>query len=61
MLEVRARHHDQVNDDIETVVLWRPTGPDELALVEASDWGNGHLVCPSSRSSTRSSPRSTPA
>lgn len=24
--------------DIETVRLWRPTGPEELALVEASDW-----------------------
>lgn len=38
MLEICARHHDQVNDDTETVVLWRPTGPEELALVEASDW-----------------------
>jgi hypothetical protein len=25
-------------DDEETVVLWRPTGPEELALVEASSW-----------------------
>ncbi len=31
-------HHDRVNDDSDTVVLWRPTGPDELALVEASGW-----------------------
>lgn len=23
---------------VETVTLWRPTGPDELALVEASGW-----------------------
>jgi hypothetical protein len=23
---------------METVTLWRPTGPEELALVEASDW-----------------------
>jgi hypothetical protein len=31
-------HHDRVTEDIETVVLWRPTGPEELALVEASGW-----------------------
>lgn len=24
--------------DVETVTLWRPTGPKELALVEASGW-----------------------
>jgi hypothetical protein len=24
--------------DVETVALWRPTGPEELALVEASGW-----------------------
>jgi hypothetical protein len=24
--------------DVETVTLWRPTGPKELALVEAADW-----------------------
>jgi hypothetical protein len=24
--------------DVETVRLWRPTGPEELALVEAADW-----------------------
>jgi hypothetical protein len=24
--------------DTETVTLWRPTGPEELALVEASGW-----------------------
>ena len=30
----------QVNTgtDVETVVLWRPTGPAEVALVEASGW-----------------------
>jgi len=33
-----SRHHDQVSDEEETVTLWRPTGPDELALVEASGW-----------------------
>jgi hypothetical protein len=34
-------HEDmQVNTgtDVETVTLWRPTGPAELALVEASGW-----------------------
>jgi hypothetical protein len=25
-------------DEEETVTLWRPTGPQELALVEAADW-----------------------
>ncbi|GGQ73439.1 hypothetical protein GCM10010166_49360 [Couchioplanes caeruleus subsp. azureus] len=25
-------------ENIETVLLWRPTGPEELALVEASGW-----------------------
>src|SRR4051794_40670747 len=30
--------HDLVNDDAATVTLWRPTGPEELALVEASGW-----------------------
>jgi hypothetical protein len=24
--------------DVETVTLWRPTGPEEIALVEASGW-----------------------
>ena len=24
--------------DVETVTLWRPTGPQELALVESSGW-----------------------
>jgi hypothetical protein len=24
--------------DVETVTLWRPTGPEEIALVEAADW-----------------------
>ena len=27
-----------MKEDTETVVLWRPTGPEELALVEASGW-----------------------
>src|SRR5580698_2239248 len=35
---ITARHHEPVNGDTETVVLWRPTGPEELALVEASGW-----------------------
>ena len=25
-------------DDVATVTLWRPTGPEELVLVEASGW-----------------------
>lgn len=24
--------------DLQTITLWRPTGPEELALVEASGW-----------------------
>lgn len=32
------RHHDRVTEGIEAVVLWRPAGPEELALVEASGW-----------------------
>jgi hypothetical protein len=31
-------HHDPVTESTETVVLWRPTGPEDLALVEASGW-----------------------
>ena len=27
-----------MNPSIETVTLWRPTGPEELALVEESGW-----------------------
>jgi hypothetical protein len=27
-----------VDQDAETITLWRPTGPEELALVEASGW-----------------------
>jgi hypothetical protein len=27
-----------VDTDIDAVTLWRPTGPEELALVEASGW-----------------------
>jgi len=30
-------HHEPVSET-ETITLWRPTGPDELALVEASGW-----------------------
>lgn len=33
-----ARDHLIVDVDDETVTLWRPTGPDELALVEALAW-----------------------
>jgi hypothetical protein len=29
-------HHEPVNGSAETITLWRSTGPDELALVEAS-------------------------
>ena len=34
------REDKQVNigPDVETVTLWRPTGPEELALIEASGW-----------------------
>jgi hypothetical protein len=28
----------RMSEDAETVTLWRPTGPEELALVEASGW-----------------------
>jgi len=27
-----------IGPDLETVTLWRPTGPEELALVEATGW-----------------------
>ena len=27
-----------MSEDAETITLWRPTGPEELALVEASGW-----------------------
>lgn len=30
--------NSEVTDADETVTLWRPTGPEELALVEASGW-----------------------
>ncbi|MDG4831566.1 hypothetical protein O7627_20000 [Solwaraspora sp. WMMD1047] len=30
--------HQSVINDCATVTLWRPTGPEELALVEASGW-----------------------
>jgi hypothetical protein len=31
-------HHRPATTGIDTVTLWRPTGPEELALVEASGW-----------------------
>ena len=34
----RGRHHEPVAHISDTVTLWRPTGPEELALVEASGW-----------------------
>ena len=37
-LVIGGVHHDPVNEDTETVTLWRPTGPEELALVKASGW-----------------------
>jgi hypothetical protein len=33
-----GRHHEPVAVVNDTVTLWRPTGPEELALVEASGW-----------------------
>ena len=33
-----SQHHESVAVVNETVTLWRPTGPEELALVEASGW-----------------------
>jgi hypothetical protein len=38
LLRCERRHHDPVADAGDTVTLWRPTGPEELALVEASGW-----------------------
>ena len=32
------QEHGAVTIDTATVTLWRPTGPEELALVEASGW-----------------------
>lgn len=34
----RRRIIERVTEETETVMLWRPTGPEELALVEASGW-----------------------
>src|ERR1700756_1616994 len=34
----RQRIIERVTEETETVTLWRPTGPEELALVEASGW-----------------------
>jgi hypothetical protein len=33
-----AGHYDPVSETAETITLWRPTGPHELALVEAPGW-----------------------
>jgi hypothetical protein len=33
-----GRHHEPVARTSDTVTLWRPAGPEELALVEASGW-----------------------
>jgi hypothetical protein len=33
-----CRHHEPVAHISDTATLWRPTGPEELALVEASGW-----------------------
>jgi hypothetical protein len=33
-----VRDHLHVDVDEETVHLWRPTGPDEIALVKAMSW-----------------------
>jgi hypothetical protein len=33
-----GRHHGPVAHVSDTVTLWRPAGPEELALVEASGW-----------------------
>jgi len=33
----RRRIIEYATEEIETVTFWRPTGPEELALVEASD------------------------
>ena len=34
----RQRIIECVTEETETVTLWRPTGPEELALVKASGW-----------------------
>jgi hypothetical protein len=34
----RQRIIERVTEETKTVTLWRPTGPEELALVEASGW-----------------------
>ena len=34
----RWADHESMVDELVTVTLWRPTGPEELALVEASGW-----------------------
>ena len=33
-----SRDDKPVDTDADAVILWRPTGPEELALVEASGW-----------------------
>ncbi len=35
---VAASETSEQNEQMQTVTLWRPTGPAELALVEASSW-----------------------
>lgn len=35
---MRLSRHPETIRPMETVTLWRPTGPEELALVEASGW-----------------------
>jgi hypothetical protein len=49
-----------VSENTETVVLWRPTGPEELALVEASGWREWPPRLPEQPIFTRSSLWSTP-
>lgn len=43
------------------VVLWRPTGPEELALVEHRAGASGRRGCPTSRSSTPCSTGTMPS
>jgi hypothetical protein len=38
--------HVLVTSEQETVTLWRPTGPEELALVKASGWREWPLRLP---------------
>lgn len=36
--QASRRDHKAMTAQDDTVTLWRPTGPEELALVEASGW-----------------------